>query len=363
MKREVRLLKQKADSSLLLSVEHFNRPWDTGRTHAVLMLLDHSFEMLVKAAIIHRGGRIRQGREKNTIGLDICIRRALSDSSIRFLTREQALVLQTINGLRDASQHYLVDLSEQQLHLHAQSGLTLFGDILNEVFGDPISTVLPARMLPISTVAIREPLLLFRDELDEVKALLAPGSRRSAEAHSRLRSLAVVDGALSGEFVQPSEGDLRRIGERIRGGETLDDIFPGICGVEYRVDGTGVQLSLRISRKKGVPVSLVPEGTPGAGVVAVKRVDEGGFYNLSHRDLSRHVGLTTSKTTAAIQVLDLKTDPECFKEFTFGKTRHPRYSQKAIGRIKELLTRMTAEQIWAEYRGRLSPRGTSRIQD
>ena len=93
-------------------------------------------------------------------------------------------------------------------------------------------------------------------------------------------------------------------------------------------------------------------------MVAVKRVDEGGFYNLSHRDLSRHVGLTTSKTTAAIQVLDLKTDPECFKEFTFGKTRHPRYSQKAIGRIEELLTRLTAEQIWAEYRDWLARHGS-----
>jgi hypothetical protein len=59
MKRETRLLRDKALNSLVLSIEHFNRPWDNGRSDAVLILLDHSFEMLLKAALIHRGGKIR----------------------------------------------------------------------------------------------------------------------------------------------------------------------------------------------------------------------------------------------------------------------------------------------------------------
>jgi hypothetical protein len=54
LKKETRLLKAKALSSLLLGVEHFNRPWDVGRTDAVLIFLDHSFEMLLKAAILQR---------------------------------------------------------------------------------------------------------------------------------------------------------------------------------------------------------------------------------------------------------------------------------------------------------------------
>jgi len=58
MKREVKLLRKKAVESLLLCIEHFNRPSDVGRADAVLILLDHSFEMLLKACILHRGGRI-----------------------------------------------------------------------------------------------------------------------------------------------------------------------------------------------------------------------------------------------------------------------------------------------------------------
>src|SRR5207244_6781578 len=98
MKKEARLLKSKALNSLVLSVAQFNGVSDTGRTDAVLMFLDHSFEMLLKAAILHRGGRIRDSGEKNTIGYDSCVRRGLSDGRIKFLTEEQALTLQTIHG-------------------------------------------------------------------------------------------------------------------------------------------------------------------------------------------------------------------------------------------------------------------------
>ena len=48
MIKEARLLKTKSLRSLTLSIELFNRPSDVGRTDSVLMLLDHSFEMLLK---------------------------------------------------------------------------------------------------------------------------------------------------------------------------------------------------------------------------------------------------------------------------------------------------------------------------
>ena len=62
MKRETRVLFEKSLDSLVLSIEHFNRPWDRGREEVVLILLDRSFELLLKAVIIHRGGKIREPR-------------------------------------------------------------------------------------------------------------------------------------------------------------------------------------------------------------------------------------------------------------------------------------------------------------
>ncbi|WP_297777085.1 hypothetical protein [Mycobacterium sp.] len=86
-----------------------------------------------------------------------------------------------------------------------------------------------------------------------------------------------------------------------------------------------------------------------AGVIALKRVDQLGFYNLGHRELAKKVGLTTNKTTAAIQILGIKDDPDCYKQVAIGKVKYQRYSQNAIERIKDLLTEKTPEEIWDEY--------------
>ena len=349
MKKEAKLLKNKSVASILLAIGHFNAVSEVGRREAVLIFLDHSFEMLLKAAILTRGGKIRELRQANTIGFDKCVRKALSENA--FLTDEQALVLQSINGLRDAAQHHLVELSEGQLYFHAQSGVTLFRDVLKEVFDENLADSLPSRVLPLSTIVPSEPLEMFASELDSVKQLLAPGRRHRAEAEAKLRGLAIVDGALQGRFVQPSENELRKLGSRLIDGENFDQLFPGIAAVTFQTDGSGPSVSLRIAKKEGVPVTVVPEGTPGAGVIAVKRVDELGFYNLGHNDLAKKVGLTPNKTTAAIRVLGIKGDQDCYKEVAIGKVKYQRYSQNAIRRIKDLLDKKTANEIWAEYRG------------
>lgn len=125
MKKEARILLEKAVNSLILSVELFNRPWDQGRVEAVLILLNHAFEMLLKAAILHRGGKIRERKAKQTIGFDKCVRVALSDGEIGFLTPEQALLLQSINSLRDAAQHHFepAHLAYPEKNLLLDSGL------------------------------------------------------------------------------------------------------------------------------------------------------------------------------------------------------------------------------------------------
>jgi hypothetical protein len=192
VKKEARLLKEKSLNPLTLSIDHFNRHWDVGRTDAVLMLLDHSFEMFLKAAILHRGGRIRDAGEKNTIGFDACVRRALSTPKVQFLAEEQALTLQAINGLRDAAQHHLVDISEGHLYLQAQSGITPYRDLLKSVFGEELRGLLPDRVLPIATIAPLDPIALFTEEIQQVARLLSPGKRRRAEATARLPALSIV---------------------------------------------------------------------------------------------------------------------------------------------------------------------------
>ena len=346
MKREVQLLLEKACDSLVLSIELFNRPSDRGRVSGTLIQLDHSFEMLMKAAILHKGGRIREPRAKQTIGFDVCVRRSLSDGNIKYLSEEQALVLRTINGLRDAAQHYLLSISEAQLYIHVQSGVTLFRDILKSVFDQELSSLLPERVLPVSTAPPLDLVTLFDSQIAEIKKLLGPGKRRQLEAKAMLRPLAILNSTIFEESDQPSDKELKQLGDEILKGKAWVDIFKGVTMVKIEADGNGPSLSLRLSKNEGIPVHLVNEETSGTSVVAVKRVDELGFYNLGAQDLADKVGLTRPKTLAVVKHIGLQDDLNCCKEIKIGKSRFRRYSPKAINVIKEALIHQTADQIW-----------------
>lgn len=352
MKREARLLLEKACDSLILSIEIFNRPHDRGRTSTTLILLDHAFEMLMKAAIIHRGGKIREPRAKETIGFDRCVRRSLTDGRIKYLEEEQALVLQTINGLRDAAQHHLLDISEGQLYIHLQAGVTLFRDLMLKVFGQELSTHLPARVLPVSTVVPTDLATLFDSEISEIKKLLAPRKRRRVEALARLRPLAILNSALQGEKGQPGDTELRKIAQLLREVQSWEDVFKGVAAIEIKTDGQGPSISLRLSKKEGIPIQLVQEGTPGAAVVAVKRVNELDFYSLGAKQLAQKVGLNLSKTLAVVDYLHIRQEPDCYKEFKIGAQTYKRYSPRALEIIKENIPALDMKGIWAEYRAR-----------
>ena len=352
MKRESRLLLDKAVNSLILSVEHFNRPWDRGRLEAVLILLDHSFEMLLKSAIVHRGGKIRKPREKQTIGYDECVRKALSDGDVKFVSAEEALLLQAINGLRNGAQHHLVEVAEQHLYIKSQAGLTLFKDILTRVFEKELQTQLPERVLPLSTTPPTDLATVFDSEVKEVRRLLHPRKRRRVEAEARLRSLAILEGAVQGEKLQPGPGDLRKLAGFVQQGVSWDRIFPGVASINITATGVGPSIDLRITKREGTPIHLVPEGTPGASVVALRRVNELDFYNLGRNQLAENVGLTGPKTTAAVWYLKLRDEAECFKVITIGSSKFERYSQKAIEKIREALETTPMDGMWTAYRGR-----------
>ena len=349
MKRETKQLLQKAIDSLVLSVEIFNRPHDRGRVTACLILLDHAFEMLLKAAIRQRGGRIHAPRAKETLGFDACVRVALSTGNVRFLSEEQALLLQSINSLRDAAQHYILDVSEGQLYMQAQAGLTLFRDILNAVFGKELAESLPERVLPLATRLPTDLEALFTSEVEEIRKLLKPGSRKQSLAMARLRPLAILDSAIRGEKGRLAGADLKRAKERLLKDRDWRAAFPGVSSVQMTASGVGPSIDLRLTKKEGTPVHLVPEGTPGASVVAVKRVNELDFYNLGFKQLARHVKLTGPKTLAVIRHLGLQDDADCFKVISIGSQKHKRYSQHAVTKIRKALPGLDLEQVWRDH--------------
>ena len=352
MKREAKLLLDKAINSLLLSVDHFNKASNVGRVEAVLIFLDHSFEMLLKASLVERGASIREKGAKNTIGFDHCIRKALTEGGVQFLTDEQVLTLQTINNFRDAAQHYLLDISEQLLYTSAQTGLTLFRTILRNVFDKELADYFPERVLPISTTPAVDIAELFHSETEAIKLLLQPGKRKRTEALARLRPLAIMEEALQGQNQTPSDEELRKLGKALQQNKEWHEIFPGVASINVTTEGFGPSLELRITKKEGIPIQFVPEGTPNAGVLGFKRVNELDFYNLNLTQLGEKVGLTQPKCLAVVWQLGLQSDSDCFKEIRIGKTVYKRYSQKAIGCIQEALPVLDLDEVWKIYYNR-----------
>ena len=285
--------------------------------------------MFLKAAILQRGGKIREKTAKETIGFDACVRRGLSDGGIKFLTEEQALTLQTINGLRDAAQHHLLDISEAQMYIHIQSGVTLFRDLLRLVFARELYQELPSRVLPISTMAPVDISTVFDSEITEIMKLLQPGKRRSVEAEARMRPLAVLESTINGENTQPSAGELDRIGRNLLKRDWRE-VFPGAACMNVVTEGAGADISVRITKREGPGFHIVPEGTPGSSPVAVKRVNELDFYNLNTTQLADKVKITMPKLLAVVAHLGIQDDPDCFKEIAMGKASYKRYSQKVI---------------------------------
>lgn len=347
MRKEAKHLFPKAVDSLTISIELFNRPNDAGRVHGVLIFMDHAFEMLLKASIIERRGKVLQEGKSETIGMSLCIRKCLSDDKVRFLNAEQVLVLQTLNSLRDAAQHYVIEVSEQQLYFHCQAGLTLFRDITKAVFKIDLRSKLPDRVLPLSTVPPIEISALFENEILEIKKLLAPNSRKMIEAKEKLRSLAIFENAVKGIDAQPSEKELKKLLEQIKQNSPCNSVFPSVSVLSFTANGYGPSLDLRITKSsEATPITIVPEGTPGAAIVAVRRVNELDFYNLSAKNMADKVRMSVNRIVALIKELKLQDDSDCFKLIVINSQKYKRYSQKALSCVRKGLEELDMDDVW-----------------
>lgn len=338
MKREAKLLLNKALNSLVLCVDHFNASADQGRSEAVLIFLDHAFEMLLKASLVERGASIREKGAKNTIGFDHCVRKAHTEGAVKFLNEDQVLALQAINNYRDAAQHYMLEISEELLYTSTQTGLTLFKFILRTIFGKELSSYFPTRVLPISTIPTVDIAVLFQNEVEAIRNLLQPGKRQQTDALSRLRPLAILEEALQGRNQTPSDRELRKLGKSIQKGKIWHEVFPGVSSIQVTTTGFGPSLEMHIVKREGTPVEIVPEGTPNAGVLGVKRVNELDFYNLNLTALCSKLSLGRNQCLAVIWHLKLQDNLDFFKEITVDSQRYKRYSQRAISKIKDFIS-------------------------
>jgi hypothetical protein len=350
MKQRARLLFDKSLDSFVLAIDHFNRPWDRGRSEAVLILLDRAFELMLKAIILHKGGKIREPYDRETIGFSKCVRKCITDAKVRCLSDEEGLTIQIINSFRDAAQHEIVELTEQQLYLYSQAGVTLYKDLLRRVFGKALSDYLPERVLPISIEPPRDLQTMIEIDFGEIVKLVKPRSRHQLEAKAKLKSWAIVEASLEGIRSQPSEFEINNLVKKVRAKKTWEELFPGLASLQLSTNGTGITVEIRITKREGEKVQIIPEGISDAMPLAIKRVNELDYYSLGLNDLAVKIGINAYKTGAVVRYLNLQDSEEYFKVIIIGKQQYKRYSAKALDAIKKALPELDLEQVCRTHR-------------
>lgn len=202
-------------------------------------------------------------------GFERCIGLAMSDGTIK-LSEADAGTLRAIDAMRDDEQHWFNEVSEQILYLHVRAAVTLFDDVLQRVFGERLSTVLPERVLPVSAGPPKDLALLLDDEYTQIRQLLRPGRRAGHEARARIRTLLAMEAHVE-PGTRVSEKDVDRVEKGIRNGDPRDKVFPRLSDVATTVDGEGLTITVHFTKKDGAPVRYAADdSTPAA---AIRQID------------------------------------------------------------------------------------------
>ncbi len=132
VKRRTQQLKKSATESLCLAIELFNRPSQLARDQSVMLMVAHSFEMLLKAIIFQKRGTIRDKGDQYTYKFGRCIN--VAHSELNLLDTADLPMLWAIKQDRNAAAHDTIAFSEDMLWLHVRSAVTIFGKLVSTAF-------------------------------------------------------------------------------------------------------------------------------------------------------------------------------------------------------------------------------------
>lgn len=189
--------------------------------------------------------------------------------------------------------------------------------------------------------------------------LLAKGTRKSARALARLRSvLAFAIGSREGQ-ARVSERELSNAVRKRRRGSEWDIILPEIAQLKMTTEGTGIPLVVRISKDASIAVRVARPGETIVGTLLKQEINIWDKYNLGLNNLAEKLGLTTMRALALIYDLDLQNDPEAYHVLQKGKTKLKGYSKKALDVLREAVAAGRHEGAWSRQRYRLTRRKTA----
>lgn len=343
MKRKTKSLLERAQDSLILGIEIFNRPHEQGRTDGVLFCLDHAFEMLLKAVVFEKTGRIRNKREKTNYGMEKCLN--ICESTLNVIDKDEALVLKNLNGFRDASVHDILDISEGLLYGHAQSAVQIFAALLKKVFNKDLSKALPRRILPIATVVPSDITAIVAEDMEAIKNLLGQRRRREDDAEARLRAYMVVE-----KNIREMQGVTQAapsINSAVKSLKTGDwkSTLPMVAGLVQPVAG-GIPISLHVTKNEGFPVRVDPKAPTAIAFRYIKPEDK---YPYLTGELAKKLGISPHKVVAFVKMFQMKGNDEYHTSIKVSSTgKVQRYSEKAHQVLATALSKEGADKLLSQ---------------
>ena len=338
------MLRDKAMASLRRAIAAFNDMEDDGRETAVLLHLQHAAEMLVKAGLVERRIKIFDKQTGRSIGFERCL--ILAGQHLD-LDADQRGQLRTIDSLRDDEQHWLAELGEELLYAEVRGTVGVLDGLLEKVFGERLADHLPDRALPITTRPLQNFDVLVDAQYSQVADLLTKGRRRRPQARAMIRGLLGME-AHAAEETRVSERDVNRVERGIREGKSVEQVFPRLRAVTTVLGGEGPNVTVRFTKKGGMPVTYTSTDDPNAA--AVRELDLQKKFHWPPNELSKKLGLTPPKGTALRRHLGIDQDESCRYVFEFGSQRHVRYSDNAYTRMRAALDEgVDMQAVWQEH--------------
>ncbi|OAM79016.1 hypothetical protein [Devosia elaeis] len=341
--REARTLKTKAICSMRAGMSAFNSFDDDGRVTAILLHLQHSCEMLLKAVLVQNKAKVFDKNTGKSLGFEKCLRLCTSDHG---LTADEAGVMRAIDSLRDAAQHWYVFVAEDILYLHTRALITAFDGYLKRALDDDLVSHIPLRVLPISTHPPGDFEFLVDREYSLVTELLQPGRRARDEARARIRSMLAMEAIIVDE-VEISERDIDRIEKAVKAGKEFAEVFPRLATVGTSTEGEGINMTVHFSKKEGAPVRYIGGDDPGEAA-AVRELDLQKKFHSRASELAQKLGITMPKSKLLRAHLGIDDDASCRHVFEFGAQKIPCFSDNAVRKMKDWLSaeENDIEELW-----------------
>lgn len=347
---------RRALESLSLAIELFNRPSETARPEAVLILLHHGYEMILKSLIIDKTGTVIDEQRGYSYQFDTCLR--LSAEQLGFIDADQRRFLSMLDNLRDSAMHYYQIISEDILYIFAQGAVTLFDKLIRRRTGKCLLDYLPDRVLPISSHPPQSLQFVIDQEFENLRLLLKRPDVSKHQALAMLRPLMAFKVGGENEHRRMTSDELEIAVENLKSAENWRVVFPDLAQLKFVNEGEGIAVQFKVVKDgaSAMPVRILKpdDPIPEEGVIVHREINIFDKFNLGLVQLAEKLGISTARTQALILEFRVRDDTEMYRMVTIGSQQMKRYSKKALDLLRSKLD--VVEDAWRKHRLTLTRR-------